>query len=105
MNRFGRDELEWQELLDSATDQLKTLARSQLLTTYGELNASLAHDTGLAAFDLGTEGAGTHSASSSETSPARTTPPAGYSSPHCVATRAVWTWAAASSSSRLSSGC
>ena len=64
MNRFGRDELEWQELLDSATDQLKTLARSQRLTTYGELNASLAHDTGLAAFDLGTEGAGTHSASS-----------------------------------------
>jgi len=56
MNRFGRDELEWQELLDSATDQLKTLARSQRLTTYGELNASLAHETGLAAFDLGTEG-------------------------------------------------
>lgn len=54
--RFGRDDLEWDELRHAAGARLRVAARAGGLTTYSELNAGIAADTGLAPFDLGGDG-------------------------------------------------
>lgn len=53
---FGRQDLEWDELVQAAIERLRALARDQQLTTYSALNRELADATGLGSFDLGSEG-------------------------------------------------
>jgi hypothetical protein len=54
--RFGRDDVEWDELRQAADSRLHEVAAAQGITTYGELNTLLTTMTGLPAFDLGSEG-------------------------------------------------
>jgi len=52
---FGRDDLEWDELVDAPAERLRSLARHQQFTTYSALNRELVETTGLASSDLGSE--------------------------------------------------
>ncbi|MFD0272578.1 hypothetical protein ACFVHB_01555 [Kitasatospora sp. NPDC127111] len=54
MSKYGRDELEWDELVGAGLDFLRERAGlSDPTTTYTEMNAVLVERTGLPGFDFG----------------------------------------------------
>ncbi|MEU6233550.1 hypothetical protein [Kitasatospora sp. NPDC047058] len=55
MSKYGRDELEWDELVGAGLDFLRERAAQpgDPMTTYSELNAVLVERTGLPGFDFG----------------------------------------------------
>lgn len=54
-SRFGRDELEWNELVDATERYLVERARLERTTNYTELNAVLVRRTGQPGFDFDKE--------------------------------------------------
>jgi len=53
---WGRDESEWNELVQATTEFLAEQARLQRTTTYTELNSVLQRRTGAHPFDFSTDG-------------------------------------------------
>ncbi|GAA3620257.1 hypothetical protein GCM10022199_25900 [Marihabitans asiaticum] len=54
--KWGREESEWQELVDTTAEFLADQARLGRLTSYTEVNAVLHRRTGLRPFDFGQDG-------------------------------------------------
>lgn len=54
--QYGRDDLEWHELVRCGTQRLIDVARSGSTTTYSELNTWLVEDTGGPVFDFTSPG-------------------------------------------------
>lgn len=54
-SRWGRDDLEWNEMIDAATAFLQEQARLQRTTSYTELNAVLSNRTDSRTFDFNLE--------------------------------------------------
>ncbi|MDT3395387.1 hypothetical protein RKE29_01770 [Streptomyces sp. B1866] len=52
MSKYGRDDLEWDELVEAGTAFLVERARLGELTTYAKLNEALEERTGLPGFDF-----------------------------------------------------
>lgn len=52
---YGRDELEWDQLIDAGHEVLINVARLGTTTTYTDLNAALKERTGLKGFDFSRE--------------------------------------------------
>ncbi|KRF29480.1 hypothetical protein [Phycicoccus sp. Soil802] len=50
--KYGRDEIEWEELRAAARRCLIELAEDQVITDYSSLNRRLVDDTGFAPFDF-----------------------------------------------------
>ncbi len=51
--KYGREDGEWDELVDAATQYLIAVARGRGLTTYTELSTQLVDRTGYTRFDYG----------------------------------------------------
>ncbi|MFD7452677.1 hypothetical protein [Kitasatospora sp. NPDC059827] len=56
VQRYGRTELEWDELTEAGCDYLAEVARSGGMTTYTKLNAALVERTGQPGFDFSQAG-------------------------------------------------
>ncbi|KAA0098929.1 hypothetical protein CIW49_13715 [Mycolicibacterium sp. P1-18] len=50
--KYGRDDDEWDELLDAAIEYLVEIARDRAITNYTDLSSALARLTGYARFDF-----------------------------------------------------
>jgi hypothetical protein len=53
---YGREDVEWDRLVDAGLTFLVERARLDRVTSYTEMNATLAHRTGARPFDFGQDG-------------------------------------------------